>query len=86
MWIGWSPPNEGCVKLSADGAMKGTMNRASAGGLFCGFKRSWIVGFVVNIVSTDSFLVELWGLRDVYDLIRRGVSEIDCGTGLGSGG
>ena len=40
------------------------MERAGYGGIIRDEHGSWVVGFTRHIGSTNSFVAELWGLRD----------------------
>ncbi|XP_019150685.1 PREDICTED: uncharacterized protein LOC109147540 [Ipomoea nil] len=71
VWVSWSPPEQGFVKLNTDGAKKKTSScMASAGGVICDHNGEWIVGFISKVGITNSFIAKLWGLREGLLLAR----------------
>lgn len=64
IWVGWTPPDGGWVKLNTNGARKGATVLASAGGLIRNQHGNWICGFSVKIGVATSFIAECWGLRE----------------------
>ncbi|XP_019150780.1 PREDICTED: uncharacterized protein LOC109147628 [Ipomoea nil] len=64
IWVHWTPPLAGIIKLNSDGAKKATSSMASAGGLLRDHKGTWLMGFTIKIGITNSFVAELWGLRE----------------------
>nr|AIK35195.1 LINE-type retrotransposon LIb DNA [Ipomoea batatas] len=81
LWIPWSPPQPGFVKMNSDGAMKANSGMASAGGLLRDHMGNWIVGFSTNIGHTNSFLAELWGFREGLVIAKnRGYNHIIAET------
>lgn len=77
VWVVWTPPRHGVVKLNTDGAMKASSGIASAGGVFRDHAGSWIVGFTTKIGTTNSFIAELWGLREGLKIaIDRGFNKL----------
>nr|GMC80045.1 LINE-type retrotransposon LIb DNA [Ipomoea batatas] len=74
VWVQWQRPESGWVKLNTDGAAKKSSGMASAGGLVRDSDGNWLWGFMVNIDITNSFMVELWGLREGLRLcLERGI-------------
>ena len=69
--ISWKPPPPGFLKLNTDGSTLGNPGPANAGGLIRDTNGMWIRGFSRYIGTTNSFAVELWGLRDGLDLARK---------------
>nr|GME09469.1 flap endonuclease 1 isoform X1 [Ipomoea batatas]GME19546.1 flap endonuclease 1 isoform X1 [Ipomoea batatas] len=63
--------NRGWVKLNTDGAMKASTGLASVEGLIRDDCGRWLKGFATKIGLTDSFSVELWGLREGLQLCLR---------------
>ena len=49
---------------ASDGSTTGNIDLASGGGLFKDENGDWVTGFARRIVSTNSFMAELWALRD----------------------
>lgn len=70
VWVTWHPPESDFIKLNSDGAIKANSGLGSAGGLFRNHSGDWIVGYVARIGATNSFLAELWGLREGLRLAR----------------
>lgn len=64
LWVAWTPPPAGYVKVNTDGAKKANTGLASAGGLIRDDIGQWVVGFLSNIGNTNSFIAELWGFRE----------------------
>jgi ribonuclease HI len=59
--INWRPPNEGWVKINADGACK----EGSAAGCGCVIRDSdgvWRGGFAKNLGMCSAYVAELWGV------------------------
>jgi len=44
-WIRWEPPERGWWVLNADGAVRGALGLAGAGGVVRGYQGKWVVGF-----------------------------------------
>lgn len=60
----WERPPEGWSKLNTDGAVIGSMGLAGCGGIVRDDHGGWLVGFSRHIGIADSFVAELWGLKD----------------------
>ena len=60
----WERPPTGWKKLNTDGSYLGGLDRAGCGGLVRDEQGEWVVGFTRHIGSTNSFIAELWGLRE----------------------
>lgn len=60
----WERPPEGWSKLNTDGAVIGSMGLAGCGGIVRDDHGGWLVGFSGHIGIADSFVAELWGLKD----------------------
>lgn len=69
------------MKLNSDGAAKSPSRLASAGGLLRDHRGNWIAGYTCNIGIANSFLAELWGLREGLLLAKnRGISKLIAET------
>ncbi|KAF3972033.1 hypothetical protein CMV_004428 [Castanea mollissima] len=90
----WEKPPEGWIKLNTDGCAAGSMGLASCGGVVRDSHGEWIFGFSRHIGITNSFVVELWGLRDglmlcsnlnipslIVELDAKSIVEIFCKVG-----
>ena len=62
--IQWERPLAGWKKFNTDGSCLSGSNRAGCGGLVRDEHSSWVGGFTKYIGSTNSFIAELWGLRE----------------------
>ena len=62
--IRWEKPDTGWMKLNTDGASSGSLGLAGGGGVIRDEERNWVVGYARKIGSANSFLAELWALRD----------------------
>lgn len=62
--IHWERPIAGWKKLNTDGSCLGGVDRAGCGGLVRNEQGQWVAGFSRHIGSTNSFIAELWGLRE----------------------
>ena len=60
----WEKPDPGWMKLNTDGASNSLLGIAGGGGLLRDDAGKWVVGFARKIGKADSFLAELWALRD----------------------
>ena len=56
------------MKLNTDGSASDLLNATGSGGLIRDGQGNWIEGFSRNIGHTNSFLVEIWALRDGLQL------------------
>ena len=54
----------GWAKLNTDGSALGSSGKAGGGGLIKDHNVDWVVGFSRSLGCTNSFMVELWALRD----------------------
>ena len=61
----------GFLKLNTDGSTLGSPRLANAGRLIRDSNGKWVRGFSRFIGTTNSFAVELWGLRDGLELARK---------------
>ena len=90
----WEKPPEGWIKLNTDGCVAGSMGLAGCGGVVHDSHGEWISGFSRHIGITNSFMAELWGLRDglllcsnlnisllIVELDAKSIVEIFCNTG-----
>lgn len=62
--IRWEKPEVGWMKLNTDGASNPLLGSAGGGGLIRDEDGKWVAGFARKIGKVDSFLAELWALRD----------------------
>ena len=62
--IRWEKPSNGWRKLNVDGASIGNPSRAGGGDLLRNKNGNWIGGFARRIGMANSFMAELWALRD----------------------
>ena len=62
--VRWERPPEGRSKLNTDGAVMGSTGLAGCGGIVRDNHGGWLAGFSRRIWITNSFMTELWGLRD----------------------
>ena len=60
----WEKPDPGWMKLNTDGASNSSLGIAGGGSLLTDDAGKWVVGFARKIGKADSFLAELWALRD----------------------
>ena len=52
------------MKLNTDGASNGSLKLAGGGGVIRDEEGNWVIGYARRIGPANSFLVELWALRD----------------------
>lgn len=62
--IRWEKPLVGWMKLNTDGSMFGSLGVAGCGGVIRDDCGNWISGFTKRIGITNSFIAEMWGLRE----------------------
>ena len=62
--VRWEKPQVGWVKLNTDGAARSDVDRSGCGGIIRDEHGQWITGFSRRIGAANSFIAELWGLRD----------------------
>ena len=87
-------PPEGWIKLNTDGCAAGSMGLAGCGGVVRDSHGEWISRFSRHIGITNSFVAELWRLRDglllcsnlnipflIVELDAKSIVEIFCNTG-----
>ena len=60
----WEKPPKGWIKLNMDGCASGSTGLAGCGGVMRDSHRELISGFSRHVGTTNSFVAELWGLRD----------------------
>ena len=83
--IRWEKPDIGWVKLNTNGSFSDLLNAAGYGGLIRDDQGNWIGGFSRHIGNTDSFLAEIWALRDGLQLchhmnLQFVIVELDAST------
>ena len=64
-------PDPGWLKFNTDGSLNGSVGTAVGGGLIRDEFGNWVIGFSRKIGRTDSFVAELWALRDDLQLCRQ---------------
>ena len=62
--IRWEKPPVGWMKLNTNGSACGKPSVAGCGGVIRNDRGHWIVGFTRRIGATNSFVAELWSLRE----------------------
>lgn len=62
--VRWERPDDGRMKLNTDGAASVSLGLAGAGGVIRDDRGNWVVGFSRKIGKTNSFVAEIWALRD----------------------
>ena len=62
--VAWQKPPARWVKLNTDGSALGNPGRAGGGGVIRNHLGHWIKGFSRALGTTNSFIAELWALRD----------------------
>ncbi|GFS42889.1 hypothetical protein Acr_00g0082330 [Actinidia rufa] len=74
-------------KLNTDGALKGNLGQATAGGLIRNSNGEWIAGFHRDISKASSLEAEIWAIRDHLQLAAN-INlpllhvEMDCTTAI----
>ncbi|KAL4621362.1 hypothetical protein ACB092_06G222000 [Castanea dentata] len=63
--------NLGWVKLNTDGSSRGSAGAAAGGGLIRDEVGNWVIGFSRRIGRADSFVAEIWALRDGLQLCHQ---------------
>lgn len=75
VWVGWTPPPLGCVKLNIDGSMNESIATAESGGILKDVHGKWMGGFSVKLRTctlTDTEVrAGLHGLRTAWDVGMR---------------
>jgi len=61
-WIKWDPPERGWIALNTDGAAKGTLGPAGAGGAFRDNQGQWLMGFTEYVGHCSAAKAELRGV------------------------
>ena len=85
VWVGWSPPPHGWMKLNSDGCVHKASMIVGVEGVFRKEGGGWIKGFSLNIGCYTIEEAELWallhGLRMTWDTgTKRLLVEIDSLT------
>ena len=62
--VRWEKPNLGQVKLNTDRSSDASSSIAGGGGLIRDEQGNWVIGFTRKIGKANSFLAEIWALRD----------------------
>ena len=62
--IRWEKPQEGWMKLNTDESFTGNLGLVGCGGILRDNHGKQISRFSKHIKTTNSFVAELWGLRD----------------------
>ena len=66
--IRWEKPRAGWLTLNTDGAATGNIGQAGGGELIRDDNGVWVTGFARRIGNTNSYMAELWALRDGLQL------------------
>ena len=66
--VRWERPQGGWACLNTEGAVVRNLGRAGCGGLIRNEHGEWLGGFSRSIGCSNSFMAELWGLRDGLNL------------------
>ena len=75
--VGWEKPPWGWLKLNSDGLTINNPGKAGGDGLFRDHEGNWVKGYSKGIGHTNSFLAELWALRDDLNVAKEmGVSNL----------
>ena len=90
----WEKPAEGWFKLNTDGCATGSTGLVGCGGVVHDSHGEWISRFSRHIGTTNSFVDELWGLRDglllcsdlnipflIVEMDAKSIVEIFCKMG-----
>lgn len=64
-------PEPGWFKLNTDGATSDSVSVAAGGGLIRDEAGNWVIGFSGRIGKADSFVAEIWALRDGLQLCHQ---------------
>ena len=62
--VAWEKPPIGWLKLNSDGSALGNPGKVRGGGLIRDHQGNWIRGYARSLGNTNSFITELWALRD----------------------
>ena len=65
--VGWEKPPWGWLKLNSDGSALNNPGKVGGGGLLRDHEGNWVKGYVRGIGYTNSFMAELWALRDGFE-------------------
>ena len=69
--VSWEKPDPGWLKLNTDGSLSGSVGTTAGGGLIRDEFGNWVIGFSRKIGRIDSFIAELWALRDGLQLCHQ---------------
>ena len=69
--IRWEKPDSCWVKLNTDGSASDLLNAAGCGGLIRDDQGNWLRGFSRHVSHANSFIAEVWALRDGLQLCHR---------------
>ncbi|KAL0016783.1 hypothetical protein SO802_003852 [Lithocarpus litseifolius] len=64
----WEKPQVGWARLNIDGTALGNPGRSGCGGLIRNSQGEWMGGFSRRLGCSNSFIAELWALRDGLNL------------------
>jgi len=62
IFVGWTRPGEGWIKLNCDGSYKDTLGLAGCGGLLRNSDGRWLKGYCRKIGTCDALTAEMWGM------------------------
>ena len=62
--VRWEKPSLGWVKLNIDRSFDASLGSVGGGGLIRDDRGNWVMGFTRKIENANSFIAEIWALRD----------------------
>ena len=68
--VAWRKPPVDWAKLNTNGSALGYLRKVAGGGLIRDHNGDWVTGFARSLGYTNSFLAELWALRDGLTLAK----------------
>ena len=78
VWVGWTTPTPGWLKLNVDGSVDDNKGPAGAGGVLRDSMGNWVGGFSTRLRECSMEEAETWallhGLRLAWDLGARQLS------------
>lgn len=69
--VRWEKPEPSWFKLNTDGLSSGSVGIATGGSLIRDEVGNWVIGFSRRIGRVDSFVAEIWALRDGLQLCHQ---------------
>ena len=62
--VKWEKPSSGWVKFNIDESSDASLGSTRGGGLIKDDRGNWIMGFTRKIENANSFIAEIWAVRD----------------------